>query len=84
MIIPTGTRISFDGAILFETKENLEIKAGQTYGDVEGICTTAGDVGNNLAAGQVKEWLTYTTTTRKQRTHGNQRRRRRRGRRQLL
>lgn len=55
MIIPAGTRISFDGAILFETKENLEIKAGQTYGDVEGICTTAGDVGNNLAAGQVKE-----------------------------
>lgn len=45
----------FCGAILFETKENLEIKAGQTYGDVEGICTTAGDVGNNLAAGQVKE-----------------------------
>ena len=55
VIIPAGTRISFDGAILFETKEILEIKAGQTYGDVEGICTTAGDVGNNLAAGQVKE-----------------------------
>lgn len=55
VIIPAGTRISFDGAILFETKENMEIKAGQTYGDVEGICTTAGDVGNNLAAGQVKE-----------------------------
>ena len=55
VIIPAGTRISFDGAILFETKENLEIKAWQTYGDVEGICTTAGDVGNNLAAGQVKE-----------------------------
>ena len=34
VIIPAGTRISFDGAILFETKENLEIKAGQTYGDV--------------------------------------------------
>lgn len=55
VIIPAGTRISFDGAILFETKENLEIKAGQTYGDVEGVCTTAGEVGNNLAAGQVKE-----------------------------
>ena len=55
VIIPAGTRISFDGTILFETKENLEIKSGQTYGDVEGICTTAGEVGNNLAAGQVKE-----------------------------
>lgn len=55
LIVPAGTRISFDGAIMFRTKENLEIKAGQTYGDVEGICTTAGEVGNNLAAGQVKE-----------------------------
>lgn len=55
IIIPKGTRISFDGAILFETTENLEIKAGNTYGDVEGECTTAGTVGNNLAAGQVKE-----------------------------
>lgn len=55
IIIPKGTRISFDGAILFATTENLEIKAGSTYGDVEGECTTAGTVGNNLAAGQVKE-----------------------------
>ncbi len=28
---PGGHKISFDGAILFETKEILEIKAGQTY-----------------------------------------------------
>lgn len=55
IIIPKGTRISFDGAILFATTENLEIKAGSTYGDVEGECTTEGTVGNNLAAGQVKE-----------------------------
>lgn len=55
IIIPKGTRISFDGAILFATTENLEIKAGSTYGDVEGECTTAGTVGNNLATGQVKE-----------------------------
>lgn len=55
IIIPKGTRISFDGAILFVTTENLEIKAGNTYGDVEGECTTTGTVGNNLAAGQVKE-----------------------------
>lgn len=55
IIIPKGTRISFDGTILFETTENLEIKAGSTYGDIEGECTTAGTIGNNLAAGQVKE-----------------------------
>lgn len=55
IIIPAGTRVSFDGVILFATKEMLEIKAGSTYGDVEGECTTAGTVGNNLAAGQVKD-----------------------------
>ena len=55
IIIPAGTRISFDGALMFATKEPLEIKAGSTYGDIEGECTTTGTVGNNLAAGQVKE-----------------------------
>ena len=54
-IIPAGTRISFDGVIMFETSEVLEIKAGETYGDVEGVCTEAGTVGNGLVAGQVKE-----------------------------
>ena len=54
VIIPTGTRISFDGAILFETKENLEIKAGQTLETI-------------WQQGRSKNWLTYTTTTRKQR-----------------
>ncbi|CAK7047525.1 MAG: hypothetical protein BACD_02335 [Bacteroides rodentium] len=55
VIVPQGTRITFDGEITFETVEELEIPAGQTYGDVFGKCQTAGIVGNNLAAGQVKE-----------------------------
>lgn len=55
VIVPKGTRITFDGEITFETVEELEIPAGQTYGDVSGKCQTAGIVGNNLAAGQVKE-----------------------------
>lgn len=55
VIIPKGTRISFDGVIVFKTSENLEIPAGSTYADVEATCTTPGTVGNNLAAGQVKE-----------------------------
>lgn len=55
VIVPQGTRITFDGEITFETVEELEIPAGQTYGDVSGKCQTAGIVGNNLAAGQVKE-----------------------------
>lgn len=55
VIIPAGTRITFDGEITFATTEELEIEAGDTYGDVLGECTTAGTVGNDLAAGQVKE-----------------------------
>lgn len=54
-IIPAGTRISFDGVIIFTTSEVLEIKAGETSGDVEAVCTQPGTVGNGLAVGQVKE-----------------------------
>lgn len=55
VIVPQGTRITFDGEITFETTEELEIKAGETYGEVNGKCKTAGIVGNDLAPGQVKE-----------------------------
>ena len=55
IIIKKGTRITFDGSITFETTEDLEIPAGSLYGDVHGQCQTAGTVGNDLAAGQVKE-----------------------------
>lgn len=55
VIVTKGTRITFDGEITFETMEELEITAGSTYGDVAGQCQTPGVVGNNLAAGQVKE-----------------------------
>lgn len=54
VIVPAGTRISFD-ELVFETTEELEIPAGNTYGDVGGQCQSAGTVGNGLAAGQVKE-----------------------------
>lgn len=54
VIIPARTRISFD-ELVFETTEELEIPAGSTYGDVGGKCQSAGTVGNDLAAGQVKE-----------------------------
>ena len=33
----------------------LEIRAGETYGEVNGKCQTPGIVGNELAPGQVKE-----------------------------
>lgn len=54
-IIPAGTRISFDGVIIFATSEVLEIKAGETSGEVEAVCTQPGTIGNGLVAGQVKE-----------------------------
>jgi len=55
VIVPKGTRITFGGKITFETTEELEIKAGETYGDVNGKCQTAGKVGNGIAPGQIKE-----------------------------
>lgn len=54
-IIPAGTRISFDGVIIFATSEVLEIRAGETSGEVEAVCTQPGTVGNGLVAGKVKE-----------------------------
>lgn len=53
--VPAGTRITFDGEITFATIEELEIKAGELYGDVVAECQTAGTVGNDLAPGQVTE-----------------------------
>ncbi len=55
VIVKAGTRISFDSNIIFATVEDLEIKAGETYGDVNGQCLTPGKAGNDLAIGQVKE-----------------------------
>lgn len=55
IIIPKGTRISFNIEITFETVEELEIPAGQTYGDVNGRCMLPGIIGNDLAPGQVRE-----------------------------
>ncbi len=55
VFVPKGTRISFDGEITFETTEELEIRAGETYGEVNGKCQTPGTVGNNFAPGQIKE-----------------------------
>lgn len=54
VIVPAGTRISFD-EIVFETTDELEIPAGSTYGDINGKCQSVGTVGNDLAPGQIKE-----------------------------
>lgn len=55
IIIPKGTRITFDGDIVFATEDDLEIKAGELFGDVDAVCETSGTIGNGLVPGQVKE-----------------------------
>ena len=55
IIIPKGTRITFDGDIVFATEDDLEIKSGELFGDVDAVCETSGTIGNGLAPGQVKE-----------------------------
>lgn len=54
-IVPAGTRISYNGELFFKTAEALEIKAGETSGDVLGTCTQSGEAGNGIAPGKVKE-----------------------------
>ena len=67
VIIPAGTRISFDGAILFETKENLEIKPDRHTGTLREFAKQRATLETIWQQGRSKNWLTYTTTTRKQR-----------------
>ncbi len=52
--IPKGTRIAFDGMIIFETVEELEIPAGETKGEIIGKCQISGSEGNGIAARQIK------------------------------
>lgn len=54
VIIPAGTRITFDGEIMFATIETIEIKAGETTGEVIAECTQPGVIGNGMVEGKVK------------------------------
>jgi phage-related baseplate assembly protein len=51
--IPSGTRITPDGDLMFATQESIVIKAGELYGDVAAVCQTLGEDGNDFAPGQV-------------------------------
>ncbi|MEG2513944.1 MAG: baseplate J/gp47 family protein, partial [Bacteroidaceae bacterium] len=55
IIVPKGTRITVDGDITFETKEQLKVKAGELYGDVEGVCQQKGTIGDGFTPGQVAQ-----------------------------
>lgn len=54
VLIPAGTRAN-DGTsgLNFATTEDLQIYAGDTYGDVQAECVEAGEAGNNIIIGQI-------------------------------
>ena len=54
VIIPSGTRISADGEILFSTSETLIIESGNLTGQVKAACNTTGTAGNGYLPGQLR------------------------------
>lgn len=53
--IPTGTRVTVDGEIIFETTETITIPPGASYGNAEAACQTAGIIGNGFMPGQIAQ-----------------------------
>ena len=53
IVIPSGTRITTDGSIYFETAEAAVIQAGHEYVDVEAVCTEGGSEYNGYTAGSI-------------------------------
>ena len=56
-IVPTGTRVTVDGEIIFQTTQALTIPAGDLSGDVEAECQTAGEIGNGFVPGQITQLI---------------------------
>lgn len=52
-IVPSGTRITVDGKITFQTLAHLFIEAGSMYGDIAAECQTIGTEGNGFVPGQI-------------------------------
>ena len=53
IIIPSGTRITTDGSVYFETQETAILQAGELFVDVLGICTEGGSEYNGYTAGSI-------------------------------
>lgn len=51
--IPAATRVTADGTLYWRTESACPIPAGETAGDVESVCETAGSAGNGVPAGAV-------------------------------
>lgn len=54
IIVPSGTRVTPDGTLMFATTEDIVIAAGNMSGTVKAVCETPGTVGNGFLAGQIK------------------------------
>lgn len=55
--VPAGTRATVDGEIVFQTTKDLTILAGDTFGEVEAECQTAGEIGNGFVPGQINQLI---------------------------
>lgn len=52
--IPQGVRIRAGNSVVFATLAELSIPAGETEGQVDGICETEGIAGNGFLPGQIR------------------------------
>lgn len=58
-VIPKGSRSTVDGKIFFETTKDLVIPIGELEGEIEAVCTVAGEIGNGFAPGQIKKIVDF-------------------------
>lgn len=66
VVIPQGTRVTPDNALMFATGDVATITVGNTYVDIEVECATAGEVGNGFVAAQINllvDPIAYVTKT---------------------
>lgn len=52
--IPQGTRITAGDGVYFATDDYAELKAGDSFVDVDCTCETVGEVGNEYIVGQIE------------------------------
>lgn len=52
--IPQGTRITAGDGVYFATDDYAEVKAGDSFVDVDCTCETIGEVGNEYIVGQIE------------------------------
>lgn len=69
VLVPAGTRATPGKNVLFETKAESIIYAGQMSVEIEAVCTESGTVGNGYAPGQINKivdpipWVASVTNT---------------------